>query len=124
MNINEIKYSADNKNSISDINNNKTVVLNDDSIDDLINHWNKNRIYICDNFMNVLKVILAIIVCAIPGILFIAIPSDSNVVVIFIFKIGIPMFTVPFLLYSVGFYYIIKISCGSRELLMKRLEEH
>ena len=124
MNINEIKFSADNKNSINDINNNKTVVLNDDSIDDLINHWNKNRIYICDNFMNVLKVILAIIICAIPGILFIAIPSDSNMVVIFIFKIGIPMFTVPFLLYSVGFYYIIKVSCGSRELLMKRLEEH
>ena len=122
-NINEIKFSNDNKNNMNDINSNKNEILNDDSIDDLINHWNKNRIYICANFKNVLKVILTIIICAIPGILFVAIPSDSNVVVIFIFKIGIPMFTVPFLLYSFGFYYIIKVSCGSKELLMKRLEE-
>ena len=124
MNINEIKFSNDNKNNMNDINSNKNEILNDDSIDDLINHWNKNRIYICANFKNVLKVILTIIICAIPGILFVAIPSDSNVVVIFIFKIGIPMFTVPFLLYSFGFYYIIKVSCGSKELLMKRLEEN
>ena len=99
-------------------------VLSDDSIDDLINHWNINRVYICHNVKNVLKVILVIIICVIPAILFIAIPNDSNIVIIFIFKIGIPMFFVPFFFFSFGFYYIILISCGHKELLMKRLDEN
>ena len=124
---NDLKLSNDNKNSIDEINNYNSNtnmdVLNDDSIDDLINHWNMNRIYIFD-IKNILKIILVIIICLIPAILFIAIPNNSNTAFIFIFKIGIPLLLVPFLLYSFGFYFLIKIACGPKESLMKRLEEN
>ena len=123
--INEIKFSADNKNSINDINkNNKIEVLNDDSIDDLINHWNKNRVLLCSNFKTVLKIIMIIIICALPVILLIVIPNNSNLALIFTFKIGLPFFSTPFLLYSFGFFYIIKFSCGSCEILMKRVDQN
>ena len=96
----------------------------EDSIDDLINHWNKNRVLCCSNFKTVLKIILVFIICALPIILFIVIPNTSNLVLIFTIKIGLPFFTIPFLLYSFGFYFIIKLSCGPCEILMKRLEQN
>ena len=96
----------------------------EDSIDDLINHWNKNRVLCCSNFKTVLKIILVFIICALPIILFIVIPNTSNLALIFTIKIGLPFFTIPFLLYSFGFYFIIKLSCGPCEILMKRLEKN
>ena len=125
MNINDIKFSNDIKNSKNEIiNKNKieTDNLSQDSIDDLINHWNTNRIYICD-FKNILKLIAVLIICLLPAILFIAIKNDSDIIIIFIFKLGIPMLLVPFLIYSFGFYFLIKISCGSKDTLLKRLQE-
>ena len=125
MNINDIKFSNDNKNSNNEIiNKNKieTDNLSQDSIDDLINHWNTNRIYICD-FKNILKLIAVLIICLLPAILFIAIKNDSDIIIIFMFKLGIPMLLVPFLIYSFGFYFLIKISCGPNETLLKRLQE-
>ena len=125
MNINDIKFSNDIKNSKNEIiNKNKieTDNLSQDSIDDLINHWNTNRIYICD-FKNILKLIIVLIICLLPAILFIAIKNDSDIIIIFIFKLGIPMLLVPFLIYSFGFYFLIKISCGPNETLLKRLQE-
>ena len=125
MNINDIKFSNDNKNSKNEIiNKNKieTDNLSQDSFDDLINHWNTNRIYICD-FKNILKLIAVLIICLLPAILFIAIKNDSDIIIIFIFKLGIPMLLVPFLIYSFGFYFLIKISCGPKETLLKRLQE-
>ena len=125
MNINDIKFSNDIKNSKNEIiNKNKieTDNLSQDSFDDLINHWNTNRIYICD-FKNILKLIAVLIICLLPAILFIAIKNDSDIIIIFIFKLGIPMLLVPFLIYSFGFYFLIKISCGPKETLLKRLQE-
>ena len=122
-NINNIQFSAEMSDNVAKINNNDNKVdyLNDDSIDDLINHWNMNRVYICD-IKNILKIILVIVICALPAVLFIAIPNDANSAIIFIFKIGIPYFVVPFLIYSFGFYYIIKIACGPKEKLMERIK--
>ena len=125
MNINDIKFSNDIKNSKNEIiNKNKieTDNLSQDSFDDLINHWNTNRIYICD-FKNILKFIAVLIICLFPVILFIAIKNNSDIIIIFIFKLGIPMLLVPFLIYSFGFYFLIKISCGPKETLLKRLQE-
>ena len=125
MNINDIKFSNDNKNSKNEIINKNKIEndnLSQDSIDDLINHWNTNRIFIFD-FKNILKLIAVLIICLLPAILFIAIKNDSDIIIIFIFKLGIPMLLVPFLIYSFGFYFLIKISCGAKETLLKRLQE-
>ena len=96
----------------------------DDSVDDLINHWNINRVFLCHNFKTVLKIILVFIISILPGILFIAIPNNSNLILIFSVKIGIPYFLIPFLLYGFGFYYLIKLSCGPQDILLKRLEQN
>jgi len=109
----EIKNGNDNNNMESD-----------DSVDDLINHWNINRVFLCHNFKTVLKIILVFIISILPGILFIAIPNNSNLILIFSVKIGIPYFLIPFLLYGFGFYYLIKLSCGPQGILLKRLEQN
>jgi len=122
LNINN-NNEIENNNSINNIkieNNN----LSNDSADDLINHWNMNRIFLCHDVKTVLLIILTIIICLIPGILFIVISKNANIFVIFIFKLGIPFLTMPLLIYSFGFYYVIKLSCGSKDVLMKRLEEN
>ena len=122
LNINN-NNEIENNNSINNIkieNNN----LSNDSVDDLINHWNMNRIFLCHDVKTVLLIILTIIICLIPGILFIVISKNANIFVIFIFKLGIPFLTMPLLIYSFGFYYVIKLSCGSKDVLMKRLEEN
>ena len=122
LNINN-NNEIENNNSINNIkieNNN----LSNDSVDDLINHWNMNRIFLCHDVKTALLIILTIIICLIPGILFIVISKNANIFVIFIFKLGIPFLTMPLLIYSFGFYYVIKLSCGSKDVLMKRLEEN
>ena len=122
LNINN-NNEIENNNSINNIkfeNNN----LSNDSVDDLINHWNMHRIFLCHDVKTVLLIILTIIICLIPGILFIVISKNANIFVIFIFKLGIPFLTMPLLIYSFGFYYVIKLSCGSKDVLMKRLEEN
>ena len=125
LNINDIKFSNNIKSSNNEIINNsrsETEIVSNNSIDDIINHWNINRIYICD-FKNILKLIFVLIICLLPGILFVAIKNDSNIIMVFALKIGIPMFIIPFLIYSIGFYYLIKISCGPMENLLKKLQE-
>jgi len=130
LNINEYKISDEIKSNTYKINNNENEILEknenidikDDSIDDLINHWNKNRIFLCSSFKNALLIIIYILACFIPLSLFFAISHSSNLVLIFIFKVGIPIFATPFLFYSFGCYYLIKISCGPKEILIKRLE--
>jgi hypothetical protein len=112
-------YIAKNNKSSND----KDIAL-EDSIDDLINHWNKNRVLCCSNFKTVLKIILVFIICALPIILFIVIPNNSNLALIYTIKLGLPFFTIPFLFYSYGFYFIIELSCGPCEILMKRLEQN
>ena len=85
---------------------------------------NVDRVFLCHNFKTVLKIILVFIISILPGILFIAIPNNSNLILIFSVKIGIPYFLIPFLLYGFGFYYLIKLSCGPQGILLKRLEQN
>ena len=120
LTVNEEKVDCIVKNN----NGNENNISLDESVDDLINHWNKNRVLLCSNFKTVLKIILVVIICALPLVLLITIPNTLSLALIFIFKIGLPFFSIPFLLYSFGFYYIIKFSCGSCEILMKRLEQN
>ena len=54
-----------------------------------------------------------------PMILFILVPKDASMDIIFIYKFGIPFFAILFLIFSFGFYYFIKISCGTKEELLK-----
>ena len=122
LNINN-NNEIENNNSINNIKIENNNLLND-SVDDLINHWNMNRIFLCHDVKTALLIILTIIICLIPGILFIVISKNANIFVIFIFKLGIPFLTMPLLIYSFGFYYVIKLSCGSKDVLMKRLEEN
>ena len=88
-------------------------------VDELINHWNDNRIFIC-SLTNILKIICILLACLIPVILFIAV-GGNNLPVIFIFKFGLPYFLVCFLVFGPGFYYVIKISCGPREVILKQI---
>ena len=93
--------------------------VNEDHPDNVV-----NRVFLCHNFKTVLKIILVFIISILPGILFIAIPNNSNLILIFSVKIGIPYFLIPFLLYGFGFYYLIKLSCGPQGILLKRLEQN
>ena len=124
INIKLINNNNNNKPDLNYIINciNKKENINDNSIDDLLNHWNKNRILLRKSFKNILKIFLIIVLCIIPGVLFLVIPNNSNIVLIFLFKLGMPFFLVPFLFFSYSMYYIIKISCGTINILKERLE--
>ena len=96
---------------------------NDILIDKLINNWNENRTYININMTKWLKLTMFLFICCIPLILFLFISKKANIVVIFIFKIAIPFFSTLFLIYSLGFYYIIKILCGEKDELLNKVDE-
>ena len=106
-----------NNNNIENINNNK-------KIDEIINNWNRNRVLLFGSVKNVFKIIFIICLCISPLLLFILISKNSNLFIIFFFKLGIPFFTILFMLYSYGFYYIIKISCGTKEFMLKRINDN
>ena len=114
----EEEYEEENyqNNNIENMNNNK-------KIDEIINNWNKNRVLLFGSVKNVFKIIFIICLCMFPLLLFILISKKSNLFIIFFFKFGIPFFTILFLLYSYGFYFIIKISCGTKEFMLKRINE-
>ena len=92
-------------------------------IDELINNWNENRMLLFSTFGRLIKIISVLILCSIPLLLFILVPKNSNMVIVFIFKFGIPFFSVLFLLYGFGFYHIIKISCGPKKILLKQINK-
>ena len=106
-----------NNNNIENINNNK-------KIDEIINNWNRNRVLLFGSVKNVFKIIFIICLCISPLLLFILFSKNSNLFIIFFFKLGIPFFTILFMLYSYGFYYIIKISCGTKEFMLKRINDN
>lgn len=90
-------------------------------IDELVNNWNENRTFIFCTIGKGLKILFIMINCCSPLILFFAVSRDSNIVLIFIFKFGIPFFFVLFFIFSFGFYNIIKVTCGEKENLLKRV---
>lgn len=92
-------------------------------IDNLINNWNKNRTFLFCSISKILKLIFILIICCSPVILFITVSKEANTVLIFIFKFGIPFFSILFMVFSFGFYYIIKILCGEKEELLRRTKQ-
>lgn len=92
-------------------------------IDELINNWNENRKLLFSTCGRLIKIISLLILCSIPLLLLIFVPKNSNMVIVFIFKFGIPFFSVLFLLYGFGFYHIIKISCGPKKILLKQINK-
>ena len=40
---------------------------------------------------------------------------------IFIFKFGVPFFLVFFLIFGPGFYYVIKFTCGPKKVILKQI---
>ena len=89
-------------------------------IDKLINNWNKNRTFINCSINKIFKITFILIICCSPVILFITVSRDANISLIFIFKFGIPFFSILFFIFSFGFYYIIKICLGEKEELLRR----
>ena len=96
---------------------------NNGLIDNLINNWNKNRSFKLCSLFRFIKLIFIAIICFSPLIFFLIIPKDINTVLIFIFKFGIPFFFTLFFTYSFGFFYLIKIFCGEKEDLLKRVND-
>ena len=88
-------------------------------VDELINHWNDNRIFMC-SLTNILKIFGILFLCSLPIILFILVNGD-NMLLIFIFKFAVPFFLVFFLIFGPGFYYVIKFTCGPKEILLKQI---
>ena len=96
---------------------------NNELIDQLVNNWNENRTFTSCSLGKAVKVILILIICCSPVILFVTISKKADIFLIFIFKFGIPFFSILFFVFSFGFYYIIKVLCGEKEDLLKRADE-
>lgn len=119
QNIELLINSEETKDSIEELNKEN----NNNKLDNLINNWNENRNFmICSN-IKALKLIIIVMLCCVPLILFICVSKKSNMVIIFIFKFGVPFFLSLFFLYSFGFYFIIKIFCGEKYELLKKVNE-
>ena len=88
-------------------------------IDELIINWNNNRSFSFFSLYNILKLLLVLIICSSPIILFIIISKKANLAIIFVFKFGIPFFFMLFNIFSFGFYNIIEITLGSKEDLLR-----
>jgi hypothetical protein len=91
-------------------------------IDELIINWNQDGL-ISVSLTIILKIILVLILCASPILLFILVPKDANLFSIFACKLAIPFFSSLFLIYSFGFYYIIKFLLGPEDYLLQRLNQ-
>ena len=114
-----IDYSKTGSNKISLSNDSSKEEEDNELLDDLINNWNKNRRLLFQSNWNTLKIMIVLYLCMSPTLLFVLISKNADMSIIFIYKFGIPFFSVFFLIFSFGFYYFIKISCGTKEDLLK-----
>ena len=97
---------------------------NNKILDDMIIHWNENRSFIDCSTIKISKIFVVILICCSPLALFILVSREANMIVIFVFKFGIPFFFSMFFVFSLGFYYIIKIICVAKEDLLMRVNEN
>ena len=101
--------TAEEEENGTDNNDNDDDNENNRKIDELINNWNENRVLLFSSCGRVIKIIFVIILCCTSLLLLILFPHNSNMVVVFICKFGIPFFSLTFLLYGFGFYHIISV---------------
>ena len=118
----ETEEKEDEEKNNDDINENNDI-NNNRMIDELINDWNKNRSLLFRKFGTIFKIILVLILCCLPLLLLGLLPKNAHLVLIFIFKFGVPFFATLFFLYGLGFYFIIKLSCGEKEILLSQMIE-
>ena len=87
-------------------------------IDELINTWNKNKCYFFQK-KNIIKLIKLTFICGWPFIIFFFISSENDsMIIVFLFKFGIPLFLISFLLSGIGFYSFVLMYCGNKESLL------
>ena len=80
------------------------------SLQESINHWNNHYKEIFSSFGNLIKVIGLIILCLLPGLFYVFVSGENNSLRnIFIFKIGLPLFLIGFLIFGPCFYIFIHI---------------
>lgn len=80
------------------------------SLQESINHWNNHYKEIFSSFGNFIKVIGLIILCLLPGLFYVFVSGENNSLRnIFIFKIGLPLFLIGFLIFGPCFYIFIHI---------------
>lgn len=85
-------------------------------IDELINNWNKNKIFLFQKKENIIKITKSIILCLSPIILFFLVSSENNsLLLIFMIKFGIPLFLISFLTLSEGLFCFISLYCGNKD---------
>jgi membrane-associated phospholipid phosphatase len=120
---NKIKESKNIECNVNELEDDYDEKKNYKKLDELINNWNDNRSLAFLSFSKLLKLVLILIMCLSPLSLFILVPKNTDVAVIFVFKFGIPFFLLMFLTFSFGFYNIIELSLGSKEDLLKTNEK-
>ena len=105
--IEDTNEEEENHNVIEDDNDNE----NNTKIDELINNWNENRVLLFSSCGRIIKIIFIIILCFIPILLFMLFPQNTNMVVVFIFKFGIPFFSFTFLIRTLFSESPLRASC-------------
>lgn len=97
--------------------------INGEKIDEYINNWNDNR-YLYSSGLNSLFSLIIILLISIPFlIIYLIIPKNTNLLYLFIFKVGIPFFGSVFAFYSLGFYFVISLMCGPQEFILTKLNQ-
>lgn len=92
-------------------------------IDSLINNWNKNYDEICKKFYNIFIILFSLTICFSPILLYLLIPSDINIVLVFIFKLFLPFFVSVYLTFSYGLYITISLACGNSDSLLNNVQK-
>ena len=91
-------------------------------IDELINEWYDSR-KLFSSAPNIFLTLIIIIICCSPLSLYLIIPNDTSKIKLFIFKITVPFFSSLFFFYGFGLYFIIRLTCGPKEILLEKLNK-
>ena len=86
-------------------------------IDELLNKWNKNKCFIFDKKENIYIFIRTLFICVSPLALFFLIKTN-NILIILVFKLGLPLFFISLLLFSFGLYWLVLIYLGNKEKIL------
>ena len=91
-------------------------------IDELINEWYDSR-KLFSSAPNIFLILIIIIICGSPLSLYLIIPNDASKIKLFVFKIAVPFFSSLFFFYGFGLYFIIRLTCGPKEILLEQLNK-
>ena len=92
------------------------------NIEENINKWNKYQVDFFKSKEKIFKVLRIIIVCAICGVIYLVIPGDINLLIVFIFKVGLPFFLMSFMFSGPGLYWFLIVIEGKNGSLFNDIE--